>query len=99
MKQQVYKKVNRRYIPVGYSDGWSGFPTDGIWLVQTTPGIKSSECILKIGDNEEVIKFASNILKYKDKLVDYLAHNKNIITTGKSINETAIEIIKVLSDG
>ena len=30
MKDQVYKKVGRKYIPIGYSDGWTGFPADGI---------------------------------------------------------------------
>lgn len=24
MKSQVYKKVGRRYVPIGYSDGWAG---------------------------------------------------------------------------
>lgn len=76
MTEQVYKKVKNRYVPIGYSDGWSGFPTDGIWLVQTKPGHKSSECIMKIGDIESMQPTANLILGYKDKIIKFIQNNE-----------------------
>jgi len=75
MDQQVYKKVGRKYVPIGYSDGWSGFPSDGIWIVQTKPGVKSSECIMKLGELENFQPAINLILGYKDKMIEYLQKN------------------------
>lgn len=46
--KKLYRKVGRHYQPVGYE--FAGWPTDGVWLVQTTPGCVSSQAIMKIGD-------------------------------------------------
>lgn len=75
MTNQAYKKVGRRYVPVGYSDGWSGFPTDGIWVVQTTHGRKSSECMLKINEVESMRPTIDMLIGYKDDIVKYLMNN------------------------
>lgn len=50
MSEQLYKKVGRKYIPIGYSDGFTGFPSEGIWVVFDTPGRKSMSCIGKVGE-------------------------------------------------
>ena len=43
MNEQVYKKVGKRYVPIGYSDGWSGFPAEGLWAVHNKPEDKAKE--------------------------------------------------------
>lgn len=65
MNQQLYKKVGRKYIPIGYSDGFTGFPAEGIWIVYSKPGIKSETCIAQVGKFEPInyIKLANLIAK------------------------------------
>lgn len=50
MSEQVYKKVGRKYIKLGYEDGFTGFPSEGIWVVFGKPGCKSSSCIAFAGE-------------------------------------------------
>lgn len=75
MNQQVYKKVGRKYVPIGYSDGWTGFPADGIWVVQTKPGHKSSECMLKIDEVENMRPTIDMLIGYKEEIIHYLMNN------------------------
>ena len=58
----VYEKRGRRYIPLGYQ--FTGFPADGIWLVQD--GRKSMTCL--IGAKEAVPMLALNYRIHKDGL-------------------------------
>lgn len=95
MTEQVYKKVKNRYVPIGYSDGWSGFPSDGIWIVQTKPRCKSSECIMKIGDIESMQPAANLILGYKDKILNFIQKNKvENESANDLVNRMLIEITK-----
>jgi hypothetical protein len=71
MSDQVYKKKGKRYIPIGYSD-WHGFPTDGIWLVQHKPGVKSSECIIKVEELDSIHPAVDLIFEYKDKITNFI---------------------------
>ena len=50
MSGQLYKKVGRKYVKLGYSDNFTGFPSEGIWVVFDKPGIKSMSCIGKVGE-------------------------------------------------
>ena len=50
---------------------FTGFPCDGIWLVQTTPGCKSSACIMQIDDLPSVYPFAQMAVS-ADDLVKFL---------------------------
>ena len=59
---EVYEKRGRRYIPLGYQ--FTGFPADGIWLVQD--GRKSMTCL--IGAKEAVPMLALNYRIHKDGL-------------------------------
>jgi hypothetical protein len=95
MTQQLYKKVGRKYVPIGYSDGWQGFPTDGFWLVQTKPGVKSSECIIKIDELENLKPAANLIFEYKDKLIKVLMNNQCYLNT--NANDLALKILKELT--
>lgn len=93
MTEQVYKKVGRKYVPIGYSDGWSGFPADGIWVVQTKPGSKSSECILRIGEVESLSPTTDLIVGYRDKIVKYMLNNSPVgMTYMDYVNEMLKEI-------
>jgi hypothetical protein len=68
---EVYKKVGRRYIPVGYE--FTGFPSDGIWLVQD--GRNSQTCL--IGAKERVPVFALIYRKHVNELCSLIqAANK-----------------------
>lgn len=93
MTEQVYKKKGRKYIPIGYSDGWTGFPADGIWIVQTKPGCKSSECIMQIGELESMQPAINLILGYKDKILDFIESNSDKIMLN---NVTRAEFVETL---
>ena len=60
----VYKKIGRRYYPIGYE--WMGFPMDGIWLVQN--GTNAASCL--IGMKEKVPIFALNYRLHEQGIVD-----------------------------
>jgi hypothetical protein len=94
MTEQIYKKVGKKYIPVGYSDGWSGFPSDGIWIVQTKPGSKSSECIMKIGELENLHPYIDLFYGYEGKIIKFLAENT---MTNESRYDFARRLIKEIS--
>jgi hypothetical protein len=98
MDNQVYKKVGRRYVKIGYSDGWHGFPSDGVWLVNTTTGSKSSECILKIADNNMVLPYAGNLLAHKEDILKFLLDNKDFELNNKTYNEFVNDMLKYISN-
>jgi len=95
---QVYKKTKKgKYKKLGYSDGWSGFPSDGIWLVTDGDGVHSSECIIKL-DELETIKPAVNLIyEYKEQMIQYLSHNDNVLLNGVSANELVLDMLKTIS--
>ena len=64
---EVYEKRGRRYVPIGY--GFTGFPADGIWLVQD--GRSNMTCL--IGAKERVPMLALNYRVHKDGLCRRLA--------------------------
>jgi hypothetical protein len=49
MNSQLYKKEGRKYTPIGYSDGFTGFPCEGIWAVYGSNGGNSETCIAHVG--------------------------------------------------
>ena len=97
MNEQVYKKKGRKYMPIGFSDGWSGFPTDGFWLVNSTDGNKSSECIIKIDELENLKPATNLILEYKQKMIDYISKNENITIYNLSLNEFVKDMLKEIT--
>ena len=97
MNEQVYKKVKNKYIPIGYSDGWSGFPSDGIWIVQTKPGSKSSECIMKLGELENFQPAINLILSYKDKIINYLSERDKCKLTNETYHDFVLKMLKEIS--
>jgi len=56
MSNQVYKKVGEKFIKIGPSDGWYGFPTEGVWLVTHKPNSKSSSWIAKLSEVPNITK-------------------------------------------
>lgn len=101
MTEQLYKKVGRRYIPIGYSDGFNGFPSDGIWLVQQSDSSKSSECIIKYEELETAKPAINLILGYKDKLTKFIANeidnNDAFRLYDESYNDFASRLLKEIS--
>jgi hypothetical protein len=91
MTEQLYRKKGRRYVPIGYSDGFNGFPSDGFWLVQQRDGVKSSECIIKIDDLENLKPAANFIYAYKDRIVDFMLKNE---VSSNSLNQYVLQMIK-----
>ena len=57
--EQLYRKEGNKYIKIGPADGWSGFPSEGLWLVTNKPGCKSSSWIAKWSDVPNFEKIAS----------------------------------------
>ena len=92
MKQQIYKKVGRKYLPIGYSDGFTGFPCEGIWIVYDTPNVKSQSCIAQVGQFEDLdySKLAS-LIKHKED--ECLQAMDEILTKG---NYTRAELLKTI---
>jgi len=98
MNEQVYKKKGRKYIPIGYSDGFTGFPTDGFWLVQQKDGSKSSECIIKIDELESLRPAADLILEYKNKIIRYLAESENCKVYNVSYDAFVSKMLKEITN-
>jgi hypothetical protein len=97
MKEQVYKKKGRRYIPLGYSDGWTGFPADGIWIVQSKDGSKSSECIMRLGELQDMQPSVNLILAYKDRINKYILNNPDVQITNNTINDFVMNMLKEIT--
>ena len=95
MKSQVYKKVGRRYVPIGYSDGFTGFPADGIWVVQTRDSAKSTECMMRIGEVQDLRPTLDMLVGYRDEIVKYLmTHSMDNISPRDYATEMIKEITK-----
>ena len=62
----LYKKVGRKYVEAGVE--FTGFPADGIWLVQD--GRHSMTCL--IGAREQVPVFALNYRQYANDLCELM---------------------------
>lgn len=92
----MYKKVGRKYVPIGWSDGFTGFPSDGFWLVQTKDGSHSSECIIKIDELENLKPAANLIYEYKDKICDYLNEN-DYYNSAYSRNDFVLQMLKEIT--
>lgn len=58
----IYERRNGKYRYLGHQ--WSGFPADGIWLVQD--GQKAMSCL--IGSKEKVPMFALNYRIHEHEL-------------------------------
>lgn len=67
MSPVLYIKKNRRYVRLDkHPYDFQGFPCDGIWLVQSRPNGRSSECILKLGELPALFPFASMAIAKQD---------------------------------
>lgn len=98
MSEQLYKKKGNRYYPIGYSDGFSGFPSDGIWLVQQKDSCKSSECIIKYEDLDTAKPAINLILEYKDKISKFLQENTQFCKIyDVSLNDFVLKMLKEIS--
>jgi len=101
MNQQVYKKVGRRYVPIGYSDGWTGFPVEGVWIVKKGDGIHSSECVLRLGELQDLQPAINLILGYKEELLKFFVQQRDeekIFLQNISVNDFVLEMLKFISD-
>lgn len=67
----LYKKVGRKYVEAGVE--FTGFPADGIWLVQD--GRHSMTCL--IGEKERVPVMALNYRQYANDLCELIQAAKN----------------------
>lgn len=54
---EIYKKVGRRYVPLGCQ--WSGFPADGIWLVQN--GKSNMACLIGLKESVPIHALAYRV--------------------------------------
>lgn len=106
MNAQLYKREKGKYVKIGFSDGWLGFPCDGVWLVRSTPGCKSSSCIAKILEVPKAYKIselkmrsnvmASAIVEYFDKKKEQWNKDKHFSYNAQEIVDKILE--KILID-
>jgi hypothetical protein len=47
------------------------FLSDGVWIVQSKPGVYSQQCIMKIGDLSSVFPFA-DLAQHSDRLAEFI---------------------------
>lgn len=94
MDNQVYKKKGRRYVKIGYSDGWMGFPTDGIWVVQTKTGHKSSECMMRIGEIRDLRPTLDLLVNHADDILKYMIDSDNVSVVNVSYLEFVQGMLK-----
>ena len=94
MKRQVYVKKGRRYVPLGPSDGFTGFPTDGIWLVQIKDGAASSSCILKIGELPSLYPYA-NLCVDLNEACSYVV--RDLERGSHSINDIVLSVFRFIA--
>ena len=93
----VYRKVKNRYVPVGKLD-WHGFPSDGVWLVQYKPSVKSSECIMKMGEVDSFdLKTLVTLSKKKDDVLRAVIKMQDEGKLNPSIHGVVDAVIKELS--
>ncbi len=57
MSDKLYRKVGRRYEPVGYE--FVGFPAPGVWLVTKGEHFRSERLITNLGDAVPVMTLAA----------------------------------------
>jgi hypothetical protein len=95
MSEQLYKKEGRKYIPIGYSDGFTGFPADGLWIVYTRPGCKSETCIAQVGKIKSIdySLMASLIVNKEDECLKALEVLMKNPYSRSNIVETIFETI------
>jgi len=70
--ETIYKKVGRKYVPVGYN-----MPdiTDGIWIVQSNPHSKSITSLAwKVGDLKRPVDVVTHVAlqTMADELIHYI---------------------------
>ena len=97
MNEQVYKKKGRRYEPVGYSDGFIGFLAEGIWLVQKRDGVKSEECIMRIGELQDLRPAVDLIIGFKEKILKYMMNNPNVHIQNTTYNDFVSTMLKEIT--
>ena len=91
MTEQLYKKVGRKYIPIGYADGFCGFPAEGIWIVYNKPGSKSETCIAQVGKFKKLdYELLANLVKEKEDKCLAIFHKIN--KEGKSAYDLIREL-------
>ena len=89
MNGQVYKKVGRKYVQLGYSDNFTGFPADGLWVVYNRPGVKSSTCIANVGSIKPIdYSLLASLIVAKEE--SCLAALEEILTSNKGYSRVDI---------
>jgi hypothetical protein len=76
----VYRRTpSGKYVDIGYQ--WTGFPADGIWLVQD--GKRNMTCL--IGLKEKVPIFALNYRQHQQGIVDSIQAREKEVNHGLSL--------------
>lgn len=72
MNKQLYIKKGKKYVPIGYSDGFIGFPCEGLWAVYKKDKNEFQSCIAQVGHfkNIDYNLLASLIKKKEDDCVN-----------------------------
>jgi len=95
---QLYKKEGKKYKKIGYSDGFNGFPREGIWIVYNKPGVKSTSCIAQVGEFEDLDykHLARLIVERENECIRSLDTLKNKAVTKSDIVRTIFkELVRI----
>lgn len=87
----LYKKNGKRYQAIG--EQFTGFPADGIWLVQTKEGGSSSRLIMKVGELLDP-KPLIELEMHRDEIVNVVS---DTLKNTYSINSLVDNIFKALA--
>lgn len=92
MAQELYRKVGKRYVPVG--EEFTGFPADGVWYVQN--GMRSMTHLMKIGDLLDPRPLAE-LERYRPDACKALAQAMAKENRGISVDEIVSIIFKAVA--
>lgn len=94
MEETLYRKVGRRYKPVGME--FTGFPADGIWLM--LDGRHSLMIHLDEIRNDMPVSSVA-IRKWEGDLANYLAKNLNGNFSINDVAKAACDFFAMAADG
>jgi hypothetical protein len=88
MSDMLYRKIGRRYVPVGRE--WVGFPADGVWFVHDG----SQSVIMRIGDMPDPMPLAQ-MTRYRNLAYQSMREEYDRVTkeTLKKAKDGTVSVI------
>jgi hypothetical protein len=81
MKEIVYKKVGRKYVPINDPHAWDGL-SEGVWIVTVKPGVKTAQ--IKVSEDFDGLSAA--LETFRQDLIDSM-HEASIAKPAKEMTK------------